>query len=218
MANKVVLGAALREEKIFQVEAPFVLPIGQLDPRFRSLPRGAITECWGSRSSGRTALIHAILAASTALGETCAVVDSIDSFDPVSAAANGVDLDRILWVRCHGRPDHAMKVADWILHAGGFGVVVLDLCEIAPAVLRRIPLSWWYRYRNVIENTRTVFVVAADQHLAGPSAARVLATDCARPIWSGSNLDPLLAGIEITFSSRKPSIAEPARSEARLEG
>ena len=158
--------------------------------------------------------MHALLATATALGETCAILDSADSFDPASAAANGVDLDRIFWVRCHGRPDHAMKTADWILHAGGFGVVVLDLCEVAPVILRRLPLSSWYRYRNAVENTRTVFVVAADQHLTGPSAARVLAMDRAHAIWSG----PLLAGIEIAVESRKPAITEPARCEAHLAG
>ncbi len=218
MANTVTSGATLWKENAFPLADPFVLPIGHLDPRFRNLPRGAITECWGSRSSGRTAWMHALLATATALGETCAILDSADSFDPASAAANDVDLDRIFWVRCHGRPDYAMKTADWILHAGGFGVVVLDLCEVAPAILRRLPLSSWYRYRNAVENTRTVFVVTADQHLTGPSAARVLAMDRARPIWSGSDLDPLLAGIEVTFSSRKPSITEPAHCDARLAG
>jgi hypothetical protein len=111
-----------------------------------------------------------------------------------------------------------MKAADWILHAGGFGVVILDLCEIAPAILRRIPLPWWYRFRNAIENTRTTLVVAADQHLTGSCAARVLGMDRARPIWSGSDLNPLLAGIGMTLASRKPSVVEPARYEARLAG
>jgi hypothetical protein len=217
MANTVGLSALLGK-KISQGGDPLVLSINELDYCFRNLPRGALTEIIGSRSSGRTALIHAILATSTSLGETCAIIDSADSFDPASATANDVNLDRIFWVRCHGWPDHAMKATDWILHAGGFGVVVLDLCEIAPAVLWRIPLSWWYRFRNAIENTRTTFVVVADQHLTGSCAARVLGMDRAWPIWSGSDLNPLLAGINMTLASRKPLVVAPAQYEARLAG
>ena len=186
-----------------------VLPVHDLN-----LPRGAITEIVGSRSSGRAALTHAILAASISMGETCAIIDAADSFDPTPAAANGVLLDRIFWVRCRGRADHAIKAADWILHAGGFGVAVLDLCEIAPEVLRRIPLSSWYHYRNAIENTRTVFVVVADLHVTGSCAARNFSTDRARTIWSSS----LLEGLEMTLVSRKPAAVKPARYEARLVG
>ena len=39
---------------------------------------------------------------------------------------------RLLWVRANGRFEAALKAADLILHSGGFGVIVLDLCE-APA-------------------------------------------------------------------------------------
>jgi recombination protein RecA len=207
-----VLGSFL-ERKADREEDALVLPIGEF-----SIPRRSITEVIGGRSSGRTALIHTILAASTSLGEACAVIDAADSFDPVSSAANGVSLDRIFWVRCHGRADHAMKAADWILNAGGFGVVVLDLCEISQEMLRRVPISWWYRYRNAIENTKSSFVVVADRHLTGSCAARIFGTDQARPIWSGSDLEPLLTGIEMTLVSRKPAASNPARYEARLAG
>jgi hypothetical protein len=172
--------------------------------------RGRITEITGSRSSGRAALIQVILETTIALGETCAIVDAADSWDAAG-------LDNILWVRCAGRSDHAIKAADWILHAGGFGVVVLDLCEIPARVLGQIPLSWWYRFRNAIENTRTIFIVVADQHTAGSSAMRIFGLDRARLIWSGSDLDPLLAGIEFTILPKKPP-AGAAFCEARLAG
>ena len=218
MANKVGSAAGILERKTAQSEDSLVLAIDGLDSRFRGLPRGAMTEITGGRSSGRTALLHAIFSTATAMGETCAVVDSAGAFDPTSASANGVDLERVFWVRCQSRADRAMKAADWILHAGGFGVVLLDLCEMAPAALGRIPLSWWYRFRNSIENTRTIFVVAADRHVTGSSAARVIGMDQARPLWSGSQLDPLLAGMDVTMASRKPMMGEPARHTARLAG
>ena len=64
------------------------------------LPIGAITELAGPESSGRTSLTLSFLARVTREGMAAAWVDVTDSFDPESAAAAGVDLDRVLWVRC----------------------------------------------------------------------------------------------------------------------
>jgi hypothetical protein len=63
------------------------------------LPLGAITELTGSHSSGRTTLALSTLAGITRQGESCAYVDASDSLHPLSAAAMGVDLRRLLWVR-----------------------------------------------------------------------------------------------------------------------
>ncbi len=62
------------------------------------LPFGAITELAGESSSGRTALAFSVLSQATHEG-ACALVDVDDSFDPLSAAAAGVTLSRLLWVR-----------------------------------------------------------------------------------------------------------------------
>ena len=74
--------------------------IPALDALTGGLPRGCLTEICGPASSGRTTLLLAALAAATRRGEFCAVVDASDALDPHSAAAAGVDLDRLLWVRC----------------------------------------------------------------------------------------------------------------------
>jgi hypothetical protein len=66
------------------------------------LPRGCLSEICGPASSGRTTLLLAALAASTRRGEFCVVVDASDALDPQSVSAAGVDLDRMLWVRCGG--------------------------------------------------------------------------------------------------------------------
>jgi recombination protein RecA len=73
-----------------------------LDALCGGLPRGAITEIHGEASSGRTTVMLAALAAATRRGETCALIDATDAWDPESAAAAGVDLRRVLWVRCNG--------------------------------------------------------------------------------------------------------------------
>jgi len=63
-------------------------------------PRGCLTEICGPASSGRTTLLLAALAAATRRGEFCVLVDASDALDPRSAANAGVQLDRLLWVRC----------------------------------------------------------------------------------------------------------------------
>jgi len=71
-----------------------------IDALTGGLPRGCLTEICGPASSGRTTLLLAALAAATRRGEFCVVVDASDALDPHSAAACGVELDRLLWVRC----------------------------------------------------------------------------------------------------------------------
>jgi len=63
-------------------------------------PRGALVEVCGPASSGRTSVSLALLAQATQQQETCALVDVSDALDPLSAAAAGVDLTRLLWIRC----------------------------------------------------------------------------------------------------------------------
>jgi len=74
-----------------------------MDALTGGLPRGCLSEICGPASSGRTRLLLAALAAATRRGECCAVVDASDALDPQSVAAAGVELDRLLWVRCGER-------------------------------------------------------------------------------------------------------------------
>jgi hypothetical protein len=91
--------------------APEMAPSGiaAIDALTGGLPRGCLTEICGPASSGRTTLLLAALTAATARGEFCAVVDASDALDPHSVTAAGVDLDRLLWVRCG--EDHPTKTS-----------------------------------------------------------------------------------------------------------
>ena len=96
------------------------------------LPLGAITEVVGPECSGRTAFALSFVAGQTQSAKVCAWVDVSDTLHPESAAASGVDLTRLLWVRCgvsadtHGKPfsPRAFSLSRNIkkgLHGGGFG-------------------------------------------------------------------------------------------------
>ena len=74
--------------------------IAAMDTLTGGLPRGCLTEICGPASSGRTTLLLSAVAAATRRGEFCAVVDASDALDPRSTAAAGIELDRLLWVRC----------------------------------------------------------------------------------------------------------------------
>jgi recombination protein RecA len=74
--------------------------IAEMDALTGGLPRGCLTEICGPASSGRTTLLLSAVAAATRRREFCAVVDASDALDPQSAAAAGIELDRLLWVRC----------------------------------------------------------------------------------------------------------------------
>jgi hypothetical protein len=74
--------------------------IPQLDLLTGGIARGCLTEICGTASSGRTSVLLFALARATQRGEICALVDASDAFDPASAAAAGMEMSRLLWVRC----------------------------------------------------------------------------------------------------------------------
>src|SRR5580698_7320963 len=76
--------------------------VREIDALTGGLPRGCLTEICGPASSGRTSVLLATLAAATQRQEVCALVDISDAFKPHSAAAAGVNFERLLWVRCGG--------------------------------------------------------------------------------------------------------------------
>ena len=184
----------------------------------QGFPRGAISEILGPDSSGRTTLVHALLAAATARFEICAYVDTDDSFDPVSAAAAGVALSQLVWIRCGHNASHALKAADSLLQAGGFGVIVLDLCQITPRIWNRIPISYWYRFRRAIENTPTILALSEQQPIAKSCAALILDLERSKTIWTGAPGFSLFRGVELTAASRKPVRTAAAQFQAKAIG
>ncbi len=146
-----------------------------------NIPRGAFTEIYGPASSGRTTLMFSALAYLTRQPEFCAYVDAADTFCPRSAAEAGIHLPHLLWVRCSGNSEHALKAADLLLQGGGFGMLVLDLTGVALRDARRISLASWFRLRNAIEKTPTAFVVAEEQLNAASCSAKQIQCRASNP-------------------------------------
>lgn len=172
------------------------------------LRRGHVSEIVGPRSSGRSTVLCRLLAAATARGEVAALVDTSDRFDPVSAAAAGVDLSRLLWVRERGDAARALKAVNLVVQAGGFGVVAFDLGDVAPVLVRQFPYTTWMRLSRVIEGTDTTLVLVGGERIArspggvsvslgtpgrGPRGRWAGATDRSR-VLAALDLEPRIVG------------------------
>ena len=171
--------------------------ISQLDALTGGLPRGCLTEICGPDSSGRTSVLLSALVAATRREEVCTLIDASDSFHPQSAAAAGIQLERLLWIRCgtnaqsslvrkRRKPasleewerqrmedpvEQALRAADLLLQSSGFGMVAIDLAGVPLKMARRIPLTTWFRFRRTVENTPTILLVIGEQSCAQSCAS-----------------------------------------------
>jgi hypothetical protein len=203
---------ALGRDFVFKINTTEVCPTGvaEVDALTGGLPLGCLTEICGPASSGRTSLMLAAMASASGRGNFCALVDASDAFDPASAAAAGVRLERLLWVRCSGNAEHALKAADLLVQGGGFGLVVMDLADTPVATARRISLTSWFRLRRAVEHTPTVLLVVEQQPLAKTCASLVLEMRRERTAWSGTpGCSRLLRGFAVRTARRKPVRPDP---------
>jgi len=168
------------------ITTQWLIPTGmaELDTRLEGgIPRGHVSEVVGPRSSGRLAILVSALAAATSRGEAVALIDPLDMFDPVSASACGLDFQRMLWIRGEASIsarvslsceygtlqkslDRAVKALNIVLQAGGFGMVVLDLGEVAAHTIKRLPYITWLRLHRVIEGSETACVLIGSEPIA----------------------------------------------------
>ena len=152
------------------------------------LRRGHLSEIVGPRSSGRSTLLCRLLAAATARGEVVALIDTCDRFDPASAADNGLDLSRLLWIREQNDAQRALKAMTLVLQAGGFGVVAFDLADVAAPSIRQFPYTTWMRLSRIVEGSQTVALLVGTERIArSPGGVTVaLERGTTRGVWQGN--------------------------------
>jgi hypothetical protein len=200
--------------------------IAALDALAHGLPRGALTEIFGTAGSGKTSVLAAILALRTRAAELCALIDGRDAFDPVSAQAAGVQLHRLLWIRCR-ELEQVLRATDLLLQSGGFGLVAVDFSDFAPRHVRRIPLSVWFRWRRAVENTRTILLALEQESNAKTCASLVLRMQAEAACWSQTApnsrltearlLESLRSGAERLRSQKKESLPRRVDSHRAAE-
>ena len=172
-------------------------------------PPGRLSEIVGPRSSGASSLLLALIARITTQGGgQVAFVDGMDALDPASAAAAGVDLSALLWVKCGGRLRVALSAADLLVRCPGFALVVLDLDELGP-----MPASAHVRLQRAVEGTDTILITRSARHREGSPASLILATRRLAPHWMGLRPLTRLAGLR-----SEVSIFRSRSSHASREG
>jgi RecA/RadA recombinase len=204
------------------LETPALLPCGLpgIDALLEGgFPGGRISEIVGPASSGRTSLAMALLAHTTREGgELVAVVDHADAFDPLSAVAAGVDLDRILWARVSA-PLEAQRCTSRLLETEGIPLILLDL-RASHALGHRAAASrsaqnvWgstaWLRLSRLAASTRTALVVLSSQRSVGPQAEVVIEMQPAQARFRDTPM--LLESVEFEASLVRHRAGPEARS------
>ncbi len=171
---------------------------------------GEITEIVGRLSSGRTSLLMEALRRATRAGAAAALVDTDDAFDPDGAARAGIELGRLLWVRCGRRREVALRAADLLARCPGFAVVGLDVGELAP----HLSLGAAFRLRMAVRRSRVALVVLSSRRIAGAGAALAVETaqtgvDWTGPARSATRLARLRARVSVVRARTAP-VPRPA--------
>src|SRR2546426_11504621 len=173
----------------------------------RAVPiRGEITEIVGAPSSGRTSHLVACLRDVVSRGETAALVDTEETFDPGLASQAGVDLRRLLWVRCGGHRDVALRAADMLVRCPGLALVELDEDERVP----RHSTTLAFRLKFAVRRTDVALLIIGRRRLPGSSAALAIETLREGIEWAGPGAAPTrLARVRTTTRVLRSRRAAP---------
>ncbi|HZO88532.1 MAG TPA: recombinase RecA [Chthonomonadaceae bacterium] len=89
------------------------------------IPRGRITEIYGTESSGKTTIALQVIAQAQKLGGVCAYVDVEHAIDPEYARKLGVDVDN-LFISQPATGEEALEIMDALIRSSAIDVCVLD--------------------------------------------------------------------------------------------
>ena len=221
---------------VYERSAPEVFPTGiaaldrdvkdkdkRKDGPIPGIPLGALTQIHAplSLSSGKTALLVSLMAQLTRREQFCALVDAGDCFDPESAEAAGVNLARVLWVRCSMKQrlkplEQAFKAADILLQNGGFGLIAVDIGNVEEKLVRKIPLTTWFRFARVVERMPAALVFLMTYPAAQSCAGLTLCLSGAEPCWENTGkisharfLSQLRCQVDVGRSRFNPTTRTP---------
>ena len=149
-------------------------------------PRGSLVELCGPASSGRTSLAFSLLAQATERQEACALVDVSDSLDPVSLAAAGVELPRLLWIRCGETGDRGpdLKTSLYLAPANN---ETGKTSSLGSASKKPMPIHGWRHPRELMRGVheaipslmgkQTAFAESAQIHVVARCAGEQVERD-----------------------------------------
>jgi recombination protein RecA len=96
------------------------------------IPRGRVTEIFGSEASGKTTLAQHIIAEAQKTGGIAAYIDVEHAFDPRYAANCGVNLHDLL-ISQPDTGEQALEITETLVRSSGVDVIIIDsVAALAP--------------------------------------------------------------------------------------
>ena len=89
------------------------------------IPRGRVTELFGTESSGKTTLAYHIMASAQKNGGVSAYIDAEHALDPEYAAKCGLLTDDLL-VSQPDSAEQALEIAEYLVRSGAVDIIVID--------------------------------------------------------------------------------------------
>ena len=117
------LGQAMRDARVDtiptgSISLDIALGVG-------GIPRGRVTEVYGTEASGKSTLAYHVMAEAQRTGGTAAYIDAEHALDPAYAGRCGVNKDDLLI----SQPDTAeqgLEICEYLVRSGAVDVVVVD--------------------------------------------------------------------------------------------
>jgi len=136
---------------------------------------------------------------------------SSDGLPPTVAGASRPRLDRDTKQnvsRTAERLEQILRATDLLLESGGFGLIILDLADVAPEAARRIPLTTWFRFRRAVEHKPTILLAIEQQPIAGSCSSLLLELGALSTRYSVPNSDKTAEAEPDATRNPRPAHAE----------
>jgi len=131
--------------------------------------RHRVIEKHGNQKEG-CPISRASFAREVGAGEAC---PELVEWAGLSSQAS-FDFDRTSMRQSERRLEQVLRATDLLIESGGFGLIVLDICDVMPQAARRIPLTTWFRFRRAVEHKPTVLLAFEQQPIAGSCSSLLL--------------------------------------------
>jgi len=196
--------AKLREFAELKQAERVLTGVAPFDRLTGGLIKGGICELTGAEGSGKRGLVFSMIANLTRANNICAVVDASDSFDPPSAAAAGVKLEKVLWIKCGGDPKKAVLSTDYLVQSGLFGGIWLDLSLADKDFLDRMPSSYWFRFKVGLKDTASVLLVTLEETRLRSASHQSVRVEKEASEWAGDSGFRVMRGAAVRLEMMKP--------------
>ena len=122
-------GSIMRLGQVSQKLTTEVVPTGSLSLDIAlgvgGIPKGRVTEIFGTEAAGKSTLALHIMAETQKMGGTAAYIDVEHALDPAYSGNCGVKLDDLL-IAQPDSAEQALEITEYLVRSGAVDTVVID--------------------------------------------------------------------------------------------